>query len=989
MTEPQQAEVVWQEALDAIAAWGRGERTDAGLAEMVARLPDLRGRLAPQLETLRKLARRKEGLRILSLVGERPHGTEHTQRALIRFAAVQAGVTLPWVSDSPGEALRDLFARPEASASTDAARDRSMLLAWTATVVAPAPDALAVLRDQLRLRDRGQWLPAAVVVADAMSDERASHLAALGLEKACAARSAGAGGYTPRHTAVLGARTARATGAAFAGRTAEAWIAEKRDRNADDLSAIALAAVWLAELRPERAEACGQLARAALARALRDFPRTELGYQHGDAARALITHFGDCDEAWAVLGRPLLASSPDKASAFLEHAGEQLHDLHRTLLWLEARKAGGADVASRIAELREGPLACARSVVVATAFHLDQGGAAGSAETWLPAMTAALAQLAPTIWEASPPLARAASLVSALILVQVPFAADNAWTAVVEAAGAGWIEPSAGTTGARGWVDLAGLAASRGAIYRYLMHRADLDHPRTGAGGGLETIGLARLLRARWRVRSERPGPPRVHMGLTLNCAQQIARRLATAAPAETARVVLAALAADAPPPAWTRLVSQRGLDERDRDNLWRKVRDFLPMSLDRGPIGDVLGQLSALEAAREPETRHAEADGYLAVIGRYPELAEVRATTDAVWRQIVAARAGLPSDVQGGPQAVSPDMMRAWLEGQLLPVAHRLADAARAIEAALGEHLPDRAQRDADLSAIAVAAHDELVSLAIPLLEPAVAERWVRASSALRRLAEPLPWCIEGQLDALLSEFDAWTSLASRHAEARGLLLERIEAAIEDEDEGQLSRILQDAEASLDAAAGVGPRHIDLIDPPRLRAISNFWLRRLRFDQNARIPKPHRGSPWTYYGPLLLAVLGAPLTTVQTNYIWQPIIGDPLSREDLPSGAGTEIRFWAIMLLFFGICLNGLWQDLRRRLGGLRPMAIVQRACKPFAVLLAINYALSYLLYLVSAERLDVWRTTFLWGTLSLYLGIFLGLFAQGARIDREDVDG
>jgi hypothetical protein len=307
------------------------------------------------------------------------------------------------------------------------------------------------------------------------------------------------------------------------------------------------------------------------------------------------------------------------------------------------------------------------------------------------------------------------------------------------------------------------------------------------------------------------------------------------------------------------------------------------------------------------------------------------------------------------------------------------------AIEQVLGELLDGRESRQADVERVRAAASDELVVLPHPLLEAAVLERWRDAIVALRRLAEPLPWFVEAALDETLTRFEAWLEVADENRRTRALLLERIGKAMQEDDEEQLERILERARSAESAAPG-RPPDFDLLDAPALRSMSNFWLRRLRFDENARLPRAARATPWSYYGPLLLAVLGAPTATVQTNYLWTPFIGDP---NQGPADEPDLLRYSLMNVLFLGVCLYGLWGDLRRRLRGLAPLRIAKRAAPPLAWLFAVNYTLSLLLYWLVAEQkhLDLLVTTFLWGTLSLYLGLFLGLLAQGARIDREEL--
>jgi len=247
--------------------------------------------------------------------------------------------------------------------------------------------------------------------------------------------------------------------------------------------------------------------------------------------------------------------------------------------------------------------------------------------------------------------------------------------------------------------------------------------------------------------------------------------------------------------------------------------------------------------------------------------------------------------------------------------------------------------------------------------------------------LAEPLPWFVESQLDETLQHFDDWLELCTRNYASREALLDRINHALRDADEEVLEAILDEENGSRGLKA--------LIAEPELRRLSHFWLRRLRFDRNLDIPSAARVTPYGYYSPMLLAVLGAPLQTVQTNYIWQPLIGDPFTGVQGGSTEAVEIgqvlRIVVVSVFFLGVCLMGILYEVRRRLTGLDLRQTAMRTARPLGVLLGINYAVAFALWWVAGWRLEALVTTFLWGTLSLYLGLFLGLFAQGSRIDRD----
>jgi hypothetical protein len=975
----------WTRLAADVTTWAGDSETGHALLARLAAIPDLdRKSDDATIQALSKL--RKGPGQILKALVTPQRNAVPVPAVILRLIALDPENEWPWNALADANVLRSFYVGEPAEV-----RALSTRVTSAAVAIAPLAGSVDFLKQCLRLKPREQWIPASVAVAECLSGPHPEVLAELGLEALCQKPSKDSP-FSRRHLSVISTLVSASRNGKFAGRDALGWVNEK-DRNEDDLSAIASACAELGDRRPDLVAMLGPVADRALERARTTFERT-LTYQHAEAARRVIEVFGDSESAWSIVLRPMPTWKVGPAA-------ERLFEAHRTLLWLRQRKD---DV--HTSALLAGPLASAPTVVAATRYYDLHHVASGEASEWLPSLANALYMLSDDVWNGSPMLAQATSLVTALVLVRAELATHIDWPKAVAAAGAMWLEPSEGNTGTRGWVDLVGLAAGRGALFQYLLHRGELDGPRVASGTAAktparastpssddpfrprETAGLARLLRARWRKR--KPAGHESHEAksaghdldehLTGQCALHLARRLAVADPVETAKIILAALAADAPGTS-ARVVDQAEVE----DVLWQGVRDNLPPTLDRAPLTDVLARLIDLEKKRSPNSLHDEAAGYRAVTGLFPTLAGVSKATDDVWTRLCEARGKSPQLAGPGPLS-TPEIARKWIKEQLVPLATLLVCASEAIETSLNERLPDKELRETDRNAVASASGDELVVLEHPLLERHVHQRWSEAVVALRRLAEPLPWYVEAALDDVLTKFEAWLEVAKRNAEIRKTLLERIENALHDADEAQLKRVLDDARAERIAPDGE-PRQIELLDQPRVRAIGNFWLRRLRFDENRRLPRKGRTSPWTYYGPILFAVFGAPITTVQANYLWQPLIGDPGGaplHDALQQG-----KYWAVNLVFLAVCLQGMAQDLRRRLAGLAPRVMFSRALKPLSLLFAINYSLSLLLWWVSAPALATFTTTLLWGTLSLYLGIFMGLLAQGNRVEREDVKG
>jgi len=935
---------------------------------------------------------RSDAQKYVNALADRDHSGRDDVFAhqLLRLIADDTAVLWPWMPENP----QCVLVRLHTCAPPDA-EVLSRRLVSAALAIAPAAGSLPFLMRMMRLKPREFWIPAVALVAHHLTTDRAHTLAPLKLE-AHAATGKDAEGISARHLRVLAALTAALQQRAFAGHDAKTWTTKRAARalpDFDDLSALAGGSVELAYHCPEACPSLREVAVDALRQGL-DNHGDKLGYQFNEAAQRAVERFENPEAAWAVLLRPIpenpvLDINPlderavKRATSLTAREAERLYDAHDTLIWLRGRRdqEGEARLFSRV-------LAGADTLVAATNFHSGQGQPLLSdAATWLPSLRIALARLEPNLWNASPSLAQAEAFTTALVLVRAPFARNIDWRAAVGEVDSVWLKPSEGTTGQRGWVDLIGIAAQRGILFSFLLHRGSLDvQNRSGKNTGtrLETVGLSRLLRARWQIAGTQQSTVtatesqdarhRLDAHLTNQCANHLVRRLLISNDEEAACLLVAALAADAPK------LNARFVDRELKDELWQKVATLLPDDMASPKISAAIERLCALEQNRSAQGVHAEAKGYLEVTLQFENLNAVSQSTRDAWQHLVAMSQESPfGENRRTHPAAAP--VRNWLKNYATQLSNHLKSSAEAIQDTLGEKLQDHELWQGDVATVLEASKCEVLTVTMPVLEPTVNRKWRDASASLRRLAEPLPWFVESQLDETLQHFDDWLELCTRNYASREALLDRINHALRDADEEVLEAILDEENGSRGLKA--------LIAEPELRRLSHFWLRRLRFDRNLDIPSAARVTPYGYYSPMLLAVLGAPLQTVQTNYIWQPLIGDPFTGVQGGSTEAVEIgqvlRIVVVSVFFLGVCLMGILYEVRRRLTGLDLRQTAMRTARPLGVLLGINYAVAFALWWVAGWRLEALVTTFLWGTLSLYLGLFLGLFAQGSRIDRD----
>jgi hypothetical protein len=308
---------------------------------------------------------------------------------------------------------------------------------------------------------------------------------------------------------------------------------------------------------------------------------------------------------------------------------------------------------------------------------------------------------------------------------------------------------------------------------------------------------------------------------------------------------------------------------------------------------------------------------------------------------------------------------MREWCKLRVLPLAQAIARASASIVAVTGQPFTTPEH----LGQVQRVLSGDVSEVDMPLVDEATAEHWRAALHALRALSEPLPWHVEGAADAVAAAIEQWIAAGEANRAQRRQLLEDFHDAMRDGREDDVIRLVN--------------THQVLLGKAEVGRAGRFWLRRLRFDQASRL-RAHSSEvprPLEYFAPLLLGVAGAPLSSIQTDKIWSPLLTE--------ATAGDYLKYAFVLVPMLGISLYLLYSDLEKGMSDLRLGEILRRALRPLVLLLAINYGVNAIVWasVAKAEAHDAGlvATTAMWGTLSLFLGVFLGLIAQGRRMVDE----
>ena len=948
----------------------------------------------------------------------------------VRLAACDDAVAWPW--STPSRLVQDLYMGAKAGESSkggksaeksplDASPQRfwkyvyghAMRYARLAGIVAAmgAPSAKAArewLHLVFRLRERDFWVPSALVWSELLTgalakgedrewlEQRATTLVKA---KGDAEKKAQLGDDEPieRHLRTLSMLVAMREGS-FCKRDARAWIDAAVVQNYDSTTAVAGALVEAAQyFGGELGERAATLAEYALGRFRDETTKVgkQLSYQAWSPARGLLElRKGVASEDVLAL---LFDPNPHGNERSPDQLAGDLFDAGVTLRWLAGDPAYCEDVPDALTpeltdayrrRLLEGRLAQASSVVRAASYDPND---------WTERLTRALGALREDAWRASPKTEGVTRLVEAAWLLELPEARDLDWPSVARECGANWIEPTHGKVSEVGWVDVAAVASERKAMSPYFLHRREVDTVPaiSGLKGGsaphVGSKGLSRLLRSRWRRGEEKGWAFDGH--LTQQAGNHLVRRLvrANGDVAEQARILLVAISVDNPPEGARTLVE--GIEEtkgKKQDGLWEHVHEWLPDPA----LREALEPLVVWEAKRPKSAAAcvADADEALAAIAsRMPALGDVTAPVKEVGAlALVAARHAPRCATSETPEvssreaswvvsgldaaeelAATPVVMREWAKRFLVPLERALRVATKTIETHL--EAPGVFQGlttneiKAHTAAVAAATKADAPLVRCPVLDDDGVRTWSACLASLRKLAEPLPTASEVALDTLAFAIEGWIDEARKNHQRRQEKLEEVDEAMADGNEARLVELLEQDHALL--GDGV------------LRKAGVFFLQRLAFDKARRVRDAWKGpvpSALSYFSPLLFGVVGAPLSAIQTDKIWAPVL-------EAVSKSATAIQYHCVVWTLFFVSASMLWAELKRGAATLPVVEARKRAVVPAIMLFGLNYAINAFVYQVAPQgdgnHAGPLATVFLWGSLSLFMGVFLGLIAQGRR--------
>ena len=193
------------------------------------------------------------------------------------------------------------------------------------------------------------------------------------------------------------------------------------------------------------------------------------------------------------------------------------------------------------------------------------------------------------------------------------------------------------------------------------------------------------------------------------------------------------------------------------------------------------------------------------------------------------------------------------------------------------------------------------------------------------------------------------------------------------------------------------GDRALDLLPPEELRRVARFLLLRLRYGAAARLralvaARAQLPGPAAHVTPLFLGVSGGTLLVLDVGTAWNDVV--------LPGhGAGYWATISSALALSFLVLVGSVVSLMPHRPGATRAHRIVEaglRVTPTFVAALALACGVSALVLVTlqgtptrlgpGGEPIPFLAQTLLWGSLSLFLGLFFGLILQGRSTFREE---
>lgn len=622
-----------------------------------------------------------------------------------------------------------------------------------------------------------------------------------------------------------------------------------------------------------------------------------------------------------------------------------------TAAWL---RATGRE--AHLPALQRGRLRLAPHLADITAFP---------AQAWRDRVRTLLYDLEPSTFLATPRSVVAASFAELLSLAGEPEAATLRWADVCGEHHRHEELDAEATVSAVARLDLAARAQPLGLLFREVLHQIRFDpSPASNddKAGPPANTGLAKATAGRWRIVGAKKDPGSspwawdVNTTMSGGVAWEVARRaiVGNYAPQTCGPITLALVLRDAPP--WP-LPHNGDAPSKGSAGLWEDVGNWMPdMAESRGMLSAAGALKDRAAATTDDDRRAAEARLVTALpawSGWLEALEEALQTT-------VRFAANAPQEHE------TPRRAWGWWKHHGLPALEDLQRQVEALEADARIAPPPEPLR----AAIALAQQEEPNDGTTHFSETDV-DAWTAALQDAYDLSRRLPAKHRERVAAGASKTLAWAAAARARSHRRHEAQTAIRQARERH---------ADQEALTVALAD-----LHLLDDAEIRSLGNYFLRHLNFDAADALRTQARQAGVTtdiptsvaYYAPLLIAILGAPLSAIQTNYIWEPVLG-------AYEGGESLFRYGLMVALLYGATALALRSEARRRRAGRAPAwpSLLRRGAPLIGFTFAIN---ALVLFLSGTHHEHPLATVALWSGLSMFMGTFFGLVAQSEKSEDD----
>jgi hypothetical protein len=271
-----------------------------------------------------------------------------------------------------------------------------------------------------------------------------------------------------------------------------------------------------------------------------------------------------------------------------------------------------------------------------------------------------------------------------------------------------------------------------------------------------------------------------------------------------------------------------------------------------------------------------------------------------------------------------------------------------------------------------------------------AVCDDFERCLAQLACVFEPLPWPERMLAKLLLDSAGTWLEQKRSRSRRSRRLSARLHQALSNKDELWLRKMVDTGGTRPSAPEQedtVVVRDLDYLPESDLRALNDFFLSQLHFDEHKRLRAMVRGrqivlpSSWRYYASLYIAVTAGSFLTLDFGEAWNDVV---VRGQWLPFGITVVLA----QAMSFGL----IWCQLDAPPPTVQHFRRLRRVVPLFATALCFAVVSSaVVLWTLDGtairepelgEVIPFLPQLALWSSLALFFGVFMGLILGGRRI-------